>query len=323
MNDGRRGIGLSALWHGKLTDMNESSPSNEKPRSEWPIEQQANFEGSWTNLMCERLRNPEIRKQVIDLLVLEEEAVIALTKNAFNKQNWGSGTSGNLLTEKFSGESLANFFTPKTRQEIEDEFENRLKMVSRDTPISFDTKTSGVESNGREIVNLEWVFPVTGKKLTEKQLNFTESHEKGHVLRPYSKVSSLFREGEYIYPTYHLGEKFLKAFDFDKVTLTEQDIENKRQDNIVNNIKWRTRDEISYQIIEYLKQPGEIAERMAQLKNYFGMRDNEQFTKEHLLYAKKHFSEDTEFDNWMTQFFQAITPEKEDVFIELINSAGI
>ena len=58
-------------------------------------------------------------------------------------------------------------------------------------------------------------------------------------------------------------------------------------------------------------------------KNYFGMSSNEQFTKNHLKYVKLHYIEDTDFDNGMKHFFQAITPETEQAFLELINSSGI
>ena len=62
---------------------------------------------------------------------------------------------------------------------------------------------------------------------------------------------------------------------------------------------------------------------MSQLKNYFGMNGSEQFTKEHLDYARTQYVADTGMDNRMTHFFQAITPETEATFLELINSSGI
>lgn len=73
----------------------------------------------------------------------------------------------------------------------------------------------------------------------------------------------------------------------------------------------------------YLNKPEEIIERMSQLKNYFGMKGAEKFTKEHLQYAKKNYVKDTELDNNMTEFFYAVTPETEDVFIDVINRFGV
>lgn len=50
---------------------------------------------------------------------------------------------------------------------------------------------------------------------------------------------------------------------------------------------------------------------------------DEKFTKEHLRYAKEHYIADTGLDNGMAFFFQAISPEKEDAFLEIINNSGI
>jgi hypothetical protein len=76
-------------------------------------------------------------------------------------------------------------------------------------------------------------------------------------------------------------------------------------------------------VISYLFTGQELAERMSQLKNYYGMKGNEPFTKEHLHYAREHYVQDTGMDNYMKFFFQAITPETEDEFLRIINSSGI
>lgn len=77
------------------------------------------------------------------------------------------------------------------------------------------------------------------------------------------------------------------------------------------------------QIRNYLNKPEEIIERMSQLKNYFGMKGSEKFTKEHLYVAKQNYLKDTELDNNMKEFFESITPETEDSFIEVINKFGV
>jgi len=61
---------------------------------------------------------------------------------------------------------------------------------------------------------------------------------------------------------------------------------------------------------------------MSQLKNYFGMKPKEIFTKAHLDYARKHYAQE-EHDNMMTEFFMMITPEKEKRFLEVMNSVGV
>ncbi len=53
------------------------------------------------------------------------------------------------------------------------------------------------------------------------------------------------------------------------------------------------------------------------------MKGDEQFTKEHLDYARAHYVEDTGMDNHMSLFFRMITPEKEEKFLHVINSVGV
>lgn len=290
--------------------MSELPPQSiEKPRSELPIEQQANYEGSWTNLMCERLRNPEIRKQVIDLLVEQDQATIDEAKKAVEKRK----KQGEAFKKTFS-DILTDINAEKkstSRKQFEEQFEETFQKIIKNTPTSFSKKmpNSGGGPEGREILNLRWSIPKTGKRPTRRQWDILKSHEKGHKLR--------------LYNAFYTGEKFWKAFDFSFVELTEQDCEDYRKHGETDDAKLKTNDEIKNIVVDYLKFPMEIAERMSQLKNYFGLTGTDKFTKEHLAYAREHYIKDTEFDNEMTQFFQAITPEKEDAFIELINSAGI
>jgi len=73
----------------------------------------------------------------------------------------------------------------------------------------------------------------------------------------------------------------------------------------------------------YLSKPEEIAERMSQLKNYFGLRPTEDFNHAHLQYAREHYIMDTGLDNDMSYFFAGITPDREEAFIKLINELPI
>jgi hypothetical protein len=70
----------------------------------------------------------------------------------------------------------------------------------------------------------------------------------------------------------------------------------------------------------YLRNPDELAERMAQLKNYFGFKGDEVFTRQHLSYARENYLKDGKLDNNMSDFFSLITPEKEDEFLRIINT---
>jgi len=306
--------------------MQEKSQPTEKPRSELPIEKQANFEGSWTNLMCERLRNPEIREQIIDILCEIEQ----LEKDRpIGKYIDDEGKEWECFIKDDKQANFTRYYIPRTREEIEKDFDEDLQMVGQYTPINFNGEGSRLEDTvvgGRELVDLEAIYPSTGEKYTEEMQNITESHEKGHVLRTYNFVQSqkkgLLRRSHRNWGG--VDARFREAFDFSKIDY-HGEYEKIKENLIRTGRKEKMMEEKDARFIceAYLRMPMEIAERMSQLKNYFGMKNNEVFTKEHLAYAKEHFISDTTYDNNMTQFFQAIPPEKEDAFIELINSAGI
>lgn len=69
----------------------------------------------------------------------------------------------------------------------------------------------------------------------------------------------------------------------------------------------------------YLGNAEEIAERMAQLKNYFGMSATDDFSRQHLEYARKNYVKDVGLDNDMTAFMDAIPEDRTEKFIELMN----
>ncbi len=71
---------------------------------------------------------------------------------------------------------------------------------------------------------------------------------------------------------------------------------------------------------KYMRSPDELTARMAQVKNYYGMRSDEVFTHAHLDYARKHYVEDTGLDNSMTIFFKMINDER---FVDLMNELPI
>lgn len=67
----------------------------------------------------------------------------------------------------------------------------------------------------------------------------------------------------------------------------------------------------------YFSDPNEIAERMSQLKSYFGMDATARFTKSHLVYARERYVKDTGLDNDITLFFDAISDDER--FVQLMN----
>lgn len=64
----------------------------------------------------------------------------------------------------------------------------------------------------------------------------------------------------------------------------------------------------------------EVLARMSQLKNYFGFRSDEVFTKEHLIYAYKNYVQDVKIDNNVINLISAIVDI--DLFIEVINTVA-
>jgi len=275
------------------------------------IEQSANFDGNWSLVLFDRMHDPIIRQQLINFFYTEQLArqkyfqtgpfEFVLTMDDGNKV-YKDGNGRQVL------EGEIKSFVPKTKEEIEKELDERLAKVMSYTDIEFSNEQPTEESIG-----LFWVYPYTGKQLTMRQKSIAEAHEKGHILRP---LPHLFSE-----------KYFAPAFDMSKVVFTEDDLKamilerQSQERNSENVMPDPTREREIY--LEYLFSGKEIVERMSQLKNYFGMRGAEHFTREHLEYARQHYLNDIGIDNGMAHFFQAITSKTENNFLELINSSGI
>ena len=132
-------------------------------------------------------------------------------------------------------------------------------------------------------ISLLWKNPRTGEKLTEKQKSIVEAHEKGHVLRPFHGMffSDYFNSGFETYKLY----KILNEKDYEE--LSKRELKRNGSKPLSKSNEQLTDDHIAY-----LFSGEEIAERMSQLKNYFGMKATDIFTKEHLDYAQNHYRED-------------------------------
>jgi hypothetical protein len=250
------------------------------------VRERANSPGQWSIYLFSRLEHPVIRGQIEGLIFLA-----------------GRG--------KYSKERIAR------------EYDERLAKIRSFTPISFRTqrsRTSEGPFGPEEIISLRATRRDTGKKYTCKELHITESHEKGHVMRfEYAEEWTPGLLG--MRAGYVLAGLFGKAFDFSGVEFSKEEYQRYRSRNSASAKKSDT--EIRKIWIAYLASPHDLAERMSQLKNYFGFCGEEIFTKEHLWYAREHYVKDTNYDNAMSPFFAAILPEKEEVFLELMNSAGI
>lgn len=284
----------------------EKSPVK-SPNTPPTPEATANYEGNDALLFLGRIQNSIIKNQVIDLLMEEahasREAFAADVWEPHLPEGWTGKEKFKLLKNKITGkltdaetrESILRRPLP-TREDFERIIDAKLREAGRKTNIEFSKETPNVSK-----MTIGWELP-HGQRPTAKQMSIAEAHEKGHLIRPY----------------HGLGGRFNRAFDISNVNYTQQDYEATRGNSQLPLEEMR--DDYLH---NYLFTANEIAERMSQLKNYFGMSGAETFTKEHLHYAREHYIADTGMDNSIRLFFEAITPETEDAFIEIINSAGI
>lgn len=261
------------------------------------VARQANYEGNHSLLLFERVSNPKIREQIIDMLMLDEKDREKKKHRKVVRDEKGKPVLDSSGKPKYRPAE----YVAKTRNQVEDKFQKNLEKVRIETPVSFEGK-------GPDTGHIPAGLTVGGEKVTVVQMSAVEAHEKGHILRTYG--------GETVYKI------FGRVLDLSAITWSDEYIAGIRKK--MGGIPPGTTDEaIIERSYSYFLSPMEIAERMSQLKNYFGMNGAEKFTVAHLTYAREHYIKDTGNDNGMTQFFQAITPETEKEFLRLINSAGI
>ncbi len=248
------------------------------------IERSANYAGDKTALLLGRISNPNIHNQLSRLLLLDNNC--------------------DLYAEKtFSAEDVSRNIS------------ETLALVSKDTPITFSGEApSANRGEGmRENMDILWEAPkMFGQIYGVEQKSYTEAHEKGHTLR---KIRSLAA-----------AKHFGRGFNFESLPVSQDRISKLVE--YYKSLDPESADSITEEtavagLVEYLSDPVEIIERMSQLKNYFGMTGDEVFTREHLLYVREHYINDTKLDNFMHEFFLSITPETEDTFLALINTCGV
>jgi len=273
------------------------------------IEERANYEGNDSECLFSRLDNENIFKQIIDLYEKDEKSRegMILRIHVWDENNKPKYDEKGLPVI-MEGKKMA-----KSRETIEDELRETIALVKNDTPITFDSSTQSNAKMKREVVAINQCFPGESDKLTLRQLIIIEAHEKGHVVRRY--------KGDFF------DQYFAGVLD---VSLAEHlSIDEEKYEQIKDSFPKKENGETSSLeearkiSLFYIFAPAEIAERMSQLKNYFGMKSDEIFTKEHLDYAKGHYIKDTGMDNNMHTFLSLITPKTEEKFLQLINNAGI
>lgn len=270
-----------------------------------------------TLLVLSRLKNPVIREQWLDLL---EANQVWLQNTPERQRRLKKDPVTGLVEQDDNGLPVwedyftPRDFTPKTRELLNQEMEDAIARESAVTNIDFDREytDSYARVDPEDRYNPLKTTAVIGVKevadkayLHDTLLNkvVTEAHEKGHTIRTPEDSG-------------YLRERFTRAFDLSKFNPDTymKSREGLNDEQVLESAK---------EYLFYFARPVEIIERMSQLKNYFGMKGDELFTKEHLEYARAHYLEDGILDNNMRAFFDAITPETEEAFLELINSSGI
>jgi hypothetical protein len=278
---------------------------------ETSIEQTANYKGNWWLAQLSRFKNPTIRKQLVDFWEKNEQYIakhgIRTYVDSFIKKDpttneiiWKDEELGLPEMERVY-ETVP--YTALSRAEIEKQIEDTIQREENVTLINQDTDRSNslnrpteeAKDSPRDTLH-EPRYRVAEIGMKDDSLlshedekfvttmSLVEAHEKGHSLRD-------------LRPSPYLTELFSRAFDLDP----------------------------NSEVYGYFHEgePKELIERMAQLKNYFGMQGDEKFTLQHLDYARTHYIRDVGFNNQMTAFFAAITPETEFGFLKLMNSIGI
>jgi hypothetical protein len=264
------------------------------------IERSANYEGNDTVLFHVRLQNHEIKKQLVDLIYEYYETI--------------DPPSRYFVGDEMKEVDVSEWKRPsKTKEQIERELDERMEKVFSSTKLIYDEDFQSFSSGeGDEAtVSVNSRNEATNEKWTAKQLSIIEAHEKGHSIRSFPEAGNSFRS------------KIQSGFDFSAIDIH---ITDEMQETFTKNYEREElmeKDEILQKAVEYYSKPEELIERMAQLRNYFGMKGSEEFTKAHLDYAKDHYLSDTGMGIQMQPFLDAITADTEDQFLVLINTLGI
>jgi hypothetical protein len=264
-----------------------------------------------TLLMMSRLKDPVIRDQWLDLL---EENQVWLQNTPERRIRFKNelDDDGMPVWEPYFA---PREFTPKSRellsQEIDEAIDRELALTQIDLSVPHMNSFSRMDPQDRHNplkrsatigVKASPSTTFSGDPTTHKSV--AEAHEKGHVIRAPEHSG-------------YLHQRFAPAFDlsnFNPDTYTKFREEGMSDADIL---------QFAQEYLFNFSEPVEIIERMSQLKNYFGLKGHELFTKEHLDYARNHYLKDGMLDNNMQTFFDAITPETEEAFLKLINSSGI
>lgn len=248
--------------------------------TEQGVEVAANYPGDWTELLQSRMLDEETKRKFIEQRELAMPAMREGAPGVLDKPNSFAAhyedqiaNYENTVNKVFSMTNIGSAAEHGKRP-------HHLGMGNINEP--------GIVFSDAELK--------TGTKLSIRQKNIIEAHEKGHGLRDFTSPQDIAEIRSVI----------------DQETL--RDLQQAHESSQNTDARFP---------INYVQAPEEIIERMAQLKNYFGMSADEEFTAQHLEYAREHYTKDTGLDNGISTFFNCISDKTEGAFLSVINKYPI
>lgn len=266
----------------ELEDDRPFVPEYERPTAT-KEELGGNYEGDWTLLLHDRFLHPKTKEKFFRL-----KKTFPTTEKDLSATD---DSSNQVLDNKINIFKYTDI-PPKEYEEMisEEKYDENLGKVFS------STRYVEAEEDGRWKYNLGsskgrgdegGVFidaEKEGKPLTLRQKNIIESHEKTHGLA--------------------MG------------------LTNGEKDFILSPFRERIFKKGKVLNYAHKAQADEILTRMTQLKNYFGFKGGEVFTRAHLVIARDNYVRDTGLDNNMSEFFDAINKENESDFLDRINTVA-
>ncbi len=275
--------------------MESKIPLTHKHEQRKTVEQQANYEENHSLLLFERLTNPIILDRLVNNLY-EDISTIDYSKFSYY----------DLMSFREAGDYLA-YGEEWVKKDIRKKILSRIEQVKKSTEIHYTPKgyldSSGETAPGK--VGIICGQNPSGLYESALTKNIAEAHEKGHVIRHFHDTS-------------FFSQKIRFVFDFNLINISQEEYQQAIE-RIHQDISF---DEYIDFLRDYMERTDEIIERMSQVKNYFGMSGTEEFTQEHLNYAREYYVQDTRMYRLQIQpFFDAIVDD--EGFVKLMNSLGI
>lgn len=258
-------------------------PQSPEATAEKSVESSANYKGNWTEAQTERMTSDDFRAKF--------EAFIKRGAHEL-RQDRDEVPEGVVSLER--GPTQAEYEARIVGyQALLDHVTTKIGYVEAD---QWDKKPGNLGSTRYDPAGSDVVLyrdaAKDGKLLDARQKDIIAAHEMYHGM--------ISPEGANV-------AEIRSAFDGNAVTE-----ETRRLEFAAANVE-----RPSY---KYMLNSSELTARMAQIKNYFGMKGSETFTPDHLDYARTHYVADTGLDNSMDLFFRMVKP---DQFVRLMNELPI